>query len=364
MRGLPPAPGTKSLADWLLRVAAPLVPHDLRRDWLREWRAELAHMSRRAERAGRVSSASCALRAAGAIPHAAWLRWDRWRVEMIWQDLKHAARTLLSKPAFTVVTLATLALGIGGNAAIFGVVHAVLLRPLPFPEPDRLVQVFKTTVQQPDRIGGTATPPDFTDWRRDNRVFSELSAHVEGSYALTGSGPAQQVPGAEVTGGFFAVLGIPAFAGRYHRHGRRSRRRPRRRRAEPRAMEAPVRRRSVAHRPDPADRRRHARSRRRDARRVPVSAPVRALDPAPLHGQGPDDPARRALPGRARAAAARRVDSKRRAARCARLPLRWRPRSPRRIATPRRRSSRCVTRWCATRGRRCSYCSPPWAWCC
>ena len=133
---------------------------------------------------------------------------------MIWQDLRHAVRTLRSKPAFTAVTLATLALGIGGNAAIFGVVHAVLLRPLPFAEPERLVQVFKTTVQQPDRIGGAVTPPDFADWRRDNRVFSELSAHVEGSYALTGTGSAEQVPGAEVTGGFFAVLGIPAHAGR------------------------------------------------------------------------------------------------------------------------------------------------------
>ena len=176
-----PEPRARTVADLLLRLAAPLVPPDLRRDWLREWRAELAHMARRAERAGRAADASCAWRAAGAMPHAVWLRWDRWRIEMIWQDVKHSVRTLLSKPAFTAVTLATLALGIGGNAAIFGVVHAVLLRPLPFPEPERLVQVFKTTLQQPDRIGGTATPPDFADWRRENRVFGELSAHVEGS---------------------------------------------------------------------------------------------------------------------------------------------------------------------------------------
>ena len=214
MRPSPPPPRTRTLADLWLRLAAPLVPHDLRRDWLREWRAELAHMSRQAARAGRSADALCAWRAAGALPHAVWLRWDRWRIEMIWQDLKHAVRTLRSKPAFTAVTLATLALGIGGNAAIFGVVHAVLLRPLPFPEPERLVQVFKTTVQQPDRIGGSATPPDFTDWRRDNQVFTELSAHVEGSYALTGTGGAEQVPGAEVTGGFFPLLGTPAYAGR------------------------------------------------------------------------------------------------------------------------------------------------------
>ena len=268
-------------------------------------------MSRRAERAGRAADASCAWRAAGAMPHAVWLRWDRWRIEMIWQDVKHSVRTLLSKPAFTVVTLATLALGIGGNAAIFGVVHAVLLRPLPFPEPERLVQVFKTTVQQPDRIGGTATPPDFADWRRENRVFGELSAHVEGSYALTGTGSAEQVPGAEVTGGFFAVLGTPAFAGRtittaddpvggrdvvVLSHALWTRRFG----ADP-----------ISHRPDAADRWRHARSRGRDACRLPVSTPVRALDSAPLHGKGPDDPARRPLPGRARAAAARCLDRSR-----------------------------------------------------
>jgi len=198
----------------LLRLAAPLVPGALRRDWLAEWRAELAHMALRADHAGRSSGARRAWRAAGALPHAVWLRCDQWSIDMIWQDLKHAIRTLLSKPGFTAATLATLALGIGGNAAIFGVVHAVLLRPLPYPEPDRLVQVFKTAVQQPDRIGGTASPPDFTDWRRDNVVFSELSAFVEGSYALTGDGPAEQVPGAEVTGGFFAVLGTAPQFGR------------------------------------------------------------------------------------------------------------------------------------------------------
>ena len=100
---------------------------------------------------------------------------------MIGQDLKDAVRTLLSKPAFTAATLLTLALGIGGNTAIFAVVHAVLLRPLPYPQPEQLVQIFKTSVQQPNRIGGSTSPPDFTDWRHDSQGFTELSAYVEGS---------------------------------------------------------------------------------------------------------------------------------------------------------------------------------------
>ena len=87
---------------------------------------------------------------------------------MIWQDLKHALRALKAKPGFTFVTLLTLAIGIGGTTAIFGAVNAVLLRPLPYPDPDALVRVYKTSLKQPDRVGGTVSPPDFTDWRRDN----------------------------------------------------------------------------------------------------------------------------------------------------------------------------------------------------
>jgi predicted permease len=200
--------------DLVIRLAAPVVPHDLRRDWLREWRAEIAFAAARAAKRGRRTPRSLIVRACGAPCHAVWLRWDRWRTEMIWQDLKHALRSLRAKPGFTAVTALTLAIGIGGNAAIFGAVNAVLLRPLPYPDPDRIVQLFKTTVKQPDRVGGTTSPPDFADWRRDNDVFSEMGGYVEGSYALTGEGAAEQLPGASVTGGFFDVMGTPALHGR------------------------------------------------------------------------------------------------------------------------------------------------------
>jgi putative ABC transport system permease protein len=200
--------------DVLLRAGAPLVPHDIRREWLREWRAELAFADAQAARQGRRLPASALWRAAGAIAHAIWLRWDQWRVDMIWQDLRHAIRALRAKPSFTLVTLLTLAIGIGGTAAIFGAVNAVLLRPLPYPDSGRLVQVFKTVVNRPDRIGGTASPPDFVDWRRESTAFTELAALVEDEYPLTGTGAAEQIRGASVTGGFFAVLGTPALLGR------------------------------------------------------------------------------------------------------------------------------------------------------
>ena len=179
--------------DLVLRAAAPLVPHDIRRDWLREWRAEFAYMGSRASRIGRPVPLRWLGRALGAIVHAAWLRWDRWRLEMIWQDLKHALRTLKAKPGFTLVTLLTLAIGIGGTTAIFGAVNAVLLRPLPYPDPDQLVRVYKTNLKEPERIGGAVSPPDFTDWRHDNSTFLELAAYDNDSFALTGNGAAGAV---------------------------------------------------------------------------------------------------------------------------------------------------------------------------
>jgi putative ABC transport system permease protein len=191
-----------------IALAAPLVPADERRDWAREWNAEIAYRARRHAGLGLF------IRTLGAFAHAAWLRWDRWRVEMLLQDLRDAVRTVIRKPGFTVITVATLALGIGANAAIFSAVRAVLLRPLPFPQSDRIVQVSSTTVKAPSLPGGAASPPDFVDWRRDNRSFIELAAVTAGSYALTGQGSAEQIPGANVTAGFFAVLGAPALYGR------------------------------------------------------------------------------------------------------------------------------------------------------
>ncbi len=133
---------------------------------------------------------------------------------MIWQDLKHAIRALRMKPGFTAVTILTLAIGIGGNAAIFGAVNAVLLRPLPYRDADQLVRVYKTTLKQPDRVGGTVSPPDYVDWRRDNAVFTEVAAFDSDSYPLTGNGAAEQLPAADVTGGFFAVMGTAPQLGR------------------------------------------------------------------------------------------------------------------------------------------------------
>ena len=198
----------------VIRAASPLVPYDIRDGWIREWRAELAYASTRAEKLGRRLPLACMWRSTGAFFHAAWLRWDRWRIEMILQDFKYAIRALRAKPGFTTVTMLTLAIGIGGNAAIFGAVNAVLLRPLPFLNPDQLVRIYKTTLAEPDRVGGTVSPPDLVDYRRDTTVFAGVAGYIDGSFPLTGNGAAEHLPGAQVTGGFFDVMATSPQHGR------------------------------------------------------------------------------------------------------------------------------------------------------
>ena len=199
-----------ALCRRLIAAAAPLVPADRRPDWTREWRTEAACL---AARPG-TPEWKVAARCLGAFVHAAWLRWDRWRSEMLTQDLKYAVRALARRPLYAVVTVLTLALGIGANAAMFGAVQAVLLRPLPFPEPERLVSVFSSSTQG-GRRQGESSVPDFADWRQDSRSFRGLAAINSGAYALTGEGAAaEQVPGSGVTGDFFALLGAAPLVGR------------------------------------------------------------------------------------------------------------------------------------------------------
>ncbi len=196
------------LADRIVRAASLIVPEDARRDWVREWHAELSWSRRQ-----RAHETGIAMRALGAWPHAGWLRWDRWRWEMLWPDVVYAVRTLVRQPGFTLLALLSLAVGIGANTAMFSVVHAVLLRPLPFPDPEQLVAIWTSSADRPGR-GFASTAPDFVDWRRETKGFAEMAALEASASALTGEGPAEQVPSAQVTGGFFTVLGVRALHGR------------------------------------------------------------------------------------------------------------------------------------------------------
>jgi putative ABC transport system permease protein len=128
-------------------------------------------------------------------------------------DLRYALRQLRKTPGFTFIAVLTLALGIGANTAIFSVIYAVLLQPLPYPEGDRIVILTETDPNQPQI---SVAYPDYVDWKRDNTVFENIAVSRRESYNLSGlEGRApEQVSGGLVTGNFFKVIGLQPQLGR------------------------------------------------------------------------------------------------------------------------------------------------------
>ena len=135
------------------------------------------------------------------------------RLDSLLQDARYAVRTLTRSPAFSVVALLALALGIGANTAVFSVVNAVLLRPLPFAEPDRLVMVSNY------RPRGSASIADFLDWRARSQSLESLDAFevnpfTNNRFTWTGDGEPEKLVGYRVTAGFFRTLGVQPILGR------------------------------------------------------------------------------------------------------------------------------------------------------
>ena len=131
----------------------------------------------------------------------------------MWSDIQHALRNIAKKPLFYFVVILTLALGIGANAAIFTVVNGVLLQPLPYPHPERLMMVWTHNPRQGfDKDVGTY--PNFEDWRRASQSFERMSAYSGASVTLTGSGDPAQIRGARVTPEFFETMGVVPLQGR------------------------------------------------------------------------------------------------------------------------------------------------------
>jgi predicted permease len=129
------------------------------------------------------------------------------------QDLRYGLRMLAKSPGFTAVALLALALGIGANTAIFSVVNAVLLRPLPFPNPEQLVTLFERNL----KMGYDQNAPaaaNYLDWRAQNSVFTQMAAYGGGQYNLTGAERPERVAGAAVTANLFPLLGVNPLLGR------------------------------------------------------------------------------------------------------------------------------------------------------
>ncbi len=131
-----------------------------------------------------------------------------------WQDVRYGLRVLLKNPGFTAIAVLTLALGIGANTALFSVVNAVLLNPLPFANPDELVAVY---AKSPTFAESSIAYPNFLDWQKDNQSFASLCAFRSDDYNMTGAGEPERVHIHMISAEFFATLGMQPLLGRAFR---------------------------------------------------------------------------------------------------------------------------------------------------
>ena len=134
-------------------------------------------------------------------------------MDTFWQDIRYGVRMLLKAPSVSIVATIALALGIGANTAIFSVVNAVLLRPLPFPDSDSLVAVFETDVQRGQQRGSYSYP-NFLDLRAQNKSFERLASYHSGDFIMTGRGDPALLQGSVVSADLFPLLGIAPALGR------------------------------------------------------------------------------------------------------------------------------------------------------
>src|SRR6266481_3719723 len=132
------------------------------------------------------------------------------------QDIRYGLRMLVKKPTFTIVAVLTLALGVGANAAIFSVVNAVLLRSLPYPDPDRLMVLRETKLPQFPEF--SISPGNFMDWQKQNTVFEKLAAIQGSAYNFTSDATdPERLRAARVSAGLFEMLGATPALGRTFR---------------------------------------------------------------------------------------------------------------------------------------------------
>ncbi|MGH9703171.1 MAG: ADOP family duplicated permease [Candidatus Acidiferrales bacterium] len=200
-----------------LRVKALLKRRELHRDLEEELRFHLAMREEKIRERGADSRATPAeaRRRFGNVSLLQEACRDLWTfrsLEIFFQDVRYGARMLRKNPGFTILAVLTLALGIGANTAIFSVIDAVLLRPLPFPQAGQLMGVYATLPSQGVFYNGTSYT-NFQDWRAQNQVFEEIAAYQEDALTLTGAGEPQMLNAAAVTPGLFPLLRVRPLLG-------------------------------------------------------------------------------------------------------------------------------------------------------
>ncbi|MFQ5742586.1 MAG: ABC transporter permease [Acidobacteriota bacterium] len=228
--------GQTWLARLLLAGISRLVPRGARATWLEEWHAELWHWhnGRLGVSPGRPTAAALLLRVLGSLPHALWVRRNARRPSSAnndpghrsrsvgtealqsWiEDFRRSARSLCKSPGFALAAIFTLALGIGANASMFTVIDAVLIRALPFPEPEELFVLYVANSESGDDTA--FSKPNFVDTADRVENLDSIAAFPAMRFSglvLTGDGEPEELETAYVTGGFFATLDVPMLAGR------------------------------------------------------------------------------------------------------------------------------------------------------
>jgi putative ABC transport system permease protein len=198
---------------WLIRVIGVIVPRRLRADWRQEWEAELRYRETLLADWDRLDLRhrfDLLWRSTSAFWDALWLQPQRWEDEMF-QDLRYGVRMLLKRPGFTLVAVLTLGLGIGANTAIFSVVNGLLLRPLPYSEPERLVMLSEKVR---DSLRNPIPYPNFSDWREHAESFEGMASVRSQPFNLTGVDRPVQLRGRTVNWNFFQLLGVQPQLGR------------------------------------------------------------------------------------------------------------------------------------------------------
>ena len=214
MRGTP----ILRVGGHVIRAASRLAPGWRRADLRNEWLAELEATASRLHSRGELTTGAqlrLLARCCSAFFLIVWMWRHEWSLDMFTHDLRYGARMLRRRPLFAAVAIGTLALGIGATTAIFSAVHGVLLRPLPYPDPQQLVKVSGIDTRRDGIALLNVSVPDVADFSRLARSFDALGAHNHGGFfTVTGSGDAEHVARLLVTSGYFRALGTVPAKGR------------------------------------------------------------------------------------------------------------------------------------------------------
>ena len=192
---------------WLISVLGVIVPRRLRADWRQEWEAELRKRELLLadwDRLNFTTKLDLVRRSLGAFWDALWLQQLRLEDEMF-QDLRYGVRMLLKHPGFTSIAILTLALGVGANTSIFSVVNALILRPLPYPDAERLMWVEEVSKTNP---GTPAYGGHFLDWQQHSQSLDGIAQFEGGIRTLSGAGEPDRVDVGTISASLLPILGV------------------------------------------------------------------------------------------------------------------------------------------------------------